>query len=160
MKKLLVLLLVFALAITLVACGGDKKADTAETKEGTEKLADTEAKDDYKVKGYIDVTEENGDEFFASYEYLSEEKLDELGDYFEKNKEATKYIPYDEVEKIIGFQGIHYPEQDEVEEDGTNVKYIYWYSKDRLFYAIFVAPNDRPNDFGLDEAGVYQGEDK
>lgn len=151
MKKLLAILLMLTLAITLVGCGTNKPADTAETKKDTA----AETKDDYKVKGYIDVTEENGDEIFSSIEYLSEERLDEIGDYFANNKEETLGMTYEQVEKVIGLPGLHFVEDDEV-KDGIHVKDIFWYSEEKAFYAIFIASDDKPNDFLLSATGVYQ----
>lgn len=155
MKKLFSLLLALALLTTLVGCGTDKKDDKAETKKDTA----AETKDDYKVKGYIDVTEENGDEIFSSIEYLSEERLDEIGDYFQNNKEETLGMTYEEVEKVIGLPGLHFVEDDEV-KDGIHVQDIFWYSEEKAFLAIFIASDDKPDDFLLSGTGVYQeGED-
>lgn len=151
MKKLFSLLLALALLTTLVGCGTDKPADKAETKKDTAQ----EAKDDYKVKGYIDVTEENGDEIFSNVEYLSEERLDEIGDYFQNNKEETLGMTYEEVEKVIGLPGLHFVEDDEV-KDGIHVKDIFWYSEEKAFLAIFIASDDKPDDFLLSGTGVYQ----
>lgn len=151
MKKLLSLLLVLALAFSLVGCGKDKPADTAETKKDTAQ----ETKDDYKVKGYIDVTEENEKDIFSNIEYLSEERLDEIGDYFGINKEETLGMTYEQVEKVIGLPGLHFVEDDEV-RDGIHVKDIFWYSEEKAFFAIFIASDDKPDDFLLSSTGVYQ----
>ena len=153
MKKILAILLVLVLALSLVGCGGDEAKKDREKAAEADKAAIT--KSDYKVKGMIDVDEENEDEVFGSLETLSEERLDELGDYFEKYKEETKGMSYVDLEKIIGLQGIHFPEQDEVIDDGSHVKYVFWYSEGRMFYGIFTASKDSPDDFGLDEAGIY-----
>ena len=155
MKKRLALLLAVAMIFSLAACGkksSDEKAD--KSSEKIENKADTEKKEEAKAKGMIDV---QGDEIFTTpegIEELSNERLKEISEYFDEDH-LTKLegMTYEEVEEYIGMPGTHFVEHDDEDENGVLTKNIYWYSPDYLFYTIFTAYKDSPDDFGLTMAG-------
>ena len=159
MKKRLAILLVVAMIFSLAACGkksADEKADKASQKK--ENKADTEKKEDKKeeakAKGMIDV---QGDEIFTTpegVEELSEERLNEISEYFDKNQLKVEGMTYEEVEEYIGMPGAHFVEHDDEDENGVLTKSIFWYSPDQVFFTIFTADKDSPDDFGLTMAGA------
>lgn len=158
MKKRLALLLAVAMIFSLAACGKksvDEKADTVKKDEKKEEAKKEEAKkEETKAKGMIDV---QGDEMFTTpegIEELSNERLKEISEYFDEDH-LTKFegMTYEEVEAYIGMPGAHFVEHDDEDENGVLTKNIYWYSPDYLFYTIFTAYKDSPDDFGLTMAG-------
>ena len=51
--------------------------------------------------------------------------------------------------------GAHFVEHDEVnEEDGSHLINVFWYSKDHVFFTMFTAEKDSPDDFGLMMTGA------
>ena len=165
MKKRLALLLALLLVLSLVGCKKDAPAEKAgETKKEVAAEADTKdekTEEAPKSKGMIVLNDENEDEVYDNLEMLSEERLDEVAKYFKENEEATKGMTYEEVEKIIGMSGIYDPELDDViEEEGTIEKYVFWYSEERLLYVVFSTPKDSPDDLGLIDVGVYEGNEE
>ena len=152
MKKRLALLLAVAMIFSLAACGKKSSDEKAEKKTQVENKADTEKKE-AKVKGMIDVS---GDEIFTTpegIEELSEERLKEISEHFDENH-LTKLegMTYEEVEAYIGKPGAHFVDHDD-EENGVLTKNIFWYSPDHVFFTIFTADKDSPDDFGLTMAG-------
>ena len=153
MKKRLALLIAVAMIFSLAACGKksvDEKADTVKKDEKKEEAKKEEA----KAKGMIDVS---GDEIFTTpegIEELSEERLKEISEHFDENN-LTKLegMTYEEVEAYIGMPGAHFVEHDDEDENGVLTKNILWYSPDHVFFTIFSADKDSPDDFGLTMAG-------
>ena len=156
MRKRLSILLVLATIFSLVACGkksADEKADKASQKK--ENKADTEKKEDKKeeakAKGMIEV---HGEGIFTTpegIEELSEERLKEIYEYFDKNMEETQGMTYEEVEEYIGTPGAHFVDHDEENENGELTKSIFWYSPYHFLSMVFTADKDSPDDFGLTE---------
>ena len=161
MKKRLALLLAMAMIFTLAACGkkpAEEKAD--KPSEKVENKADTEKKDEkkeekkdegYKAIGMVDV---HGEGIFTTpegIEELSEERLKEIYEYFDKNMEETQGMTYEEVEEYIGTPGAHFVDHDEENENGELTKSIFWYSPDHFLSMVFTADKDSPDDFGLTE---------
>lgn len=152
MRKRLSILLVLATIFSLVACGkkpADDKADKASEK--VENKADTEKKEEAKAKGMIEV---HGEGIFTTpegIEELSEERLKEIYEYFDKNMEETQGMTYEEVEEYIGVPGAHFVDHDEENENGELTKSIFWYSPDHFLSMVFTADKDSPDDFGFTE---------
>nr|WP_311445357.1 hypothetical protein [Ezakiella coagulans] len=156
MRKRLSILLVLATIFSLVACGkkpADDKADKASEK--VENKADTEKKEEKKeeakAKGMIEV---HGEGIFTTpegIEELSEERLKEIYEYFDKNMEETQGMTYEEVEEYIGVPGAHFVDHDEENENGELTKSIFWYSPDHFLSMVFTADKDSPDDFGFTE---------
>lgn len=156
MRKRLSILLVLATIFSLVACGkkpADDKADKATEK--VENKADTEKKEEKKeeakAKGMIEV---HGEGIFTTpegIEELSEERLKEIYEYFDKNMEETQGMTYEEVEEYIGVPGAHFVDHDEENENGELTKSIFWYSPDHFLSMVFTADKDSPDDFGFTE---------
>lgn len=156
MRKRLSILLVLATIFSLVACGkkpADDKADKASEK--VENKADTEKKEEKKeeakAKGMIEV---HGEGIFTTpegIEELSEERLKEIYEYFDKNMEETQGMTYEEVEEYIGVPGAHFVDHDEENENGELTKSIFWYSPDHFLSMVFTADKDSPDNFGFTE---------
>lgn len=156
MRKRLSILLVLATIFSLVACGkkpADDKADKASEK--VENKADTEKKEEKKeeakANGMIEV---HGEGIFTTpegIEELSEERLKEIYEYFDKNMEETQGMTYEEVEEYIGVPGAHFVDHDEEIENGELTKSIFWYSPDHFLSMVFTADKDSPDDFGFTE---------
>lgn len=156
MRKRLSILLVLATIFSLVACGkkpADDKADKASEK--VENKADTEKKEEKKeeakANGMIEV---HGEGIFTTpegIEELSEERLKEIYEYFDKNMEETQGMTYEEVEEYIGVPGAHFVDHDEENENGELTKSIFWYSSDRFLSMVFTADKDSPDNFGFTE---------
>ena len=160
MKKRLAILLALAMIFSLAACGkksADEKADKASEK--VESKADTEKKEDKKeeakAKGMIDV---HGDDIFTTpegVEELSDERLTEIAEYFDEDHLIKlEGMTYEEVEEYIGMPGAHFVDFDDEDENGIFTKSIFWYSPDQVFFTIFTADKDSPDDFGLTMAGA------
>lgn len=159
MKKTLALLLAIAMIFSLAACGkksADEKADKASQKQ--ENKADTEKKEDKKeeakAKGMIVV---HGDDISTTpegVEELSDERLKEVHEYFDKNLLKLAGMTYEEVEEYIGTPGAHFVDFDEENEDGSHARSIFWFSPDHFLYAVFTADKDSPDDFGLIVVGA------
>ncbi len=156
MRKRLSILLVLATIFSLVACGkkpADDKADKASEK--VENKADTEKKEEKKeeakAKGMIEV---HGEGIFTTpegIEELSEERLKEIYEYFDKNMEETQGMTYEEVEEYIGVPGAHFVDHDEENENGELTKSIFWYSPDHFLSMVFTADKDSHDNFGFTE---------
>lgn len=156
MRKRLSILLVLATIFSLVACGkkpADDKADKASEK--VENKADTEKKEEKKeeakANGMIEV---HGEGIFTTpegIEELSEERLKEIYEYFDKNMEETQGMTYEEVEEYIGVPGAHFVDHDEENENGELTKSIFWYSSDHFLSMVFTADKDSPDNFGFTE---------
>lgn len=124
MKKRLALLLAMAMIFTLAACGkkpAEEKAD--KPSEKIENKADTEKKEEKKEEGYkaIGMVDVHGEGIFTTpegIEELSEERLKEIYEYFDKNMEETQGMTYEEVEEYIGTPGAHFVDHDEENENG------------------------------------------
>lgn len=154
MRKRLSILLVLATIFSLVACGkkpaddkADKASEKAENKADTEKKE--EKKEEAKAKGMIEV---HGEGIFTTpegIEELSEERLKEIYEYFDKNMEETQGMTYEEVEEYIGVPGAHFVDHDEENENGELTKSIFWYSPDHFLSMVFTADKDSPDDFGF-----------
>lgn len=156
MRKRLSILFVLATIFSLVACGkkpaddkADKASEKAENKADTEKKE--EKKEEAKAKGMIEV---HGEGIFTTpegIEELSEERLKEIYEYFDKNMEETQGMTYEEVEEYIGVPGAHFVDHDEENENGELTKSIFWYSPDHFLSMVFTADKDSPDDFGFTE---------
>ncbi|WP_311443319.1 LptM family lipoprotein [Ezakiella coagulans] len=156
MRKRLSILLVLATIFSLVACGKkpaddktDKASEKVENKADTEKKE--EKKEEAKAKGIIEV---HGEGIFTTpegIEELSEERLKEIYEYFDKNMEETQGMTYEEVEEYIGVPGAHFVDHDEENENGELTKSIFWYSPDHFLSMVFTADKDSPDDFGFTE---------
>lgn len=156
MRKRLSILLVLATIFSLVACGkkptddkADKASEKAENKADTEKKE--EKKEEAKAKGMIEV---HGEGIFTTpegIEELSEERLKEIYEYFDKNMEETQGMTYEEVEEYIGVPGAHFVDHDEENENRELTKSIFWYSPDHFLSMVFTADKDSPDDFGFTE---------
>lgn len=159
MRKRLSILLVLATIFSLVACGkkpaddkADKASEKAENKADTEKKE--EKKEEAKAKGMIEV---HGEGIFTTpegIEELSEERLKEIYEYFDKNMEETQGMTYEEVEEYIGVPGAHFVDHDEENENGELTKSIFWYSPDHFLSMVFTADKDSPDDFGFTDTWV------
>ena len=84
-------------------------------------------------------------------EELSEERLKEIYEYFDKNMEETQGMTYEEVEEYIGVPGAHFVDHDEENENGELTKSIFWYSPDHFLSMVFTADKDSPDNFGFTE---------
>lgn len=148
MKKRLALLLVLLLVISLVGCNKDKASDTKKEEAS-------------KADAPIEINDENEEEVFKDLKILSEGRLDEVAKHFKDNEEASKNMSYIDVKRYIGAPGIHDASLDVVnEEEGTIEKYVFWYSEERLFFVVFSAPKDKPDDLALIDFDLYEGDEE
>lgn len=136
MKKLFILLLVLTLVFSLVACKGNKSAEGTDTKDGGSEAV-----------GMVDVAGQDTDTHPDGIELVTNDKIQEVTDYVNKN---NKEITYAEVEKLFGAPGAHFKEFDEVDDTrGTITKIVCWYSEDNKISITFNANKDTPDDLKL-----------
>lgn len=168
MIKKLALLLAIALVFSLTACGekpaddkAEKKSEKVETKSDDEAKVDPEKKEEKKLEasketGMIEISGRNPDDTPENLETLTDERIKEINEYFEEHEKETLCLPYEDVVKIIGTPGVHFVGTDDVDEETEELqKYIFWYGEDTVFYTIFSAEKDDPEEFGLDIFGIY-----
>lgn len=136
MKKLFILLLALTLVFSLVACKGNKPAEGTDTKDGGSEAV-----------GMVDVPGEDTDTPPDGIELVTNDKIQEVTDYVNKN---NKEITYAELEKMFGKHGAHFKEFDEVDDTrGEITKIVCWYSEDNMTSVTFLANKDTPDDLKL-----------
>lgn len=135
MKKILSILLVLALAFSLVACNKEKPSDTAgDTKEADE-------------IGMIKVSGTDLGKRPDEAEVLSVEKLQEVVNYFHKHKGEFNNKSYEEIAKYFGTAGVYFEDMDMDQIDGV-LKFVEWYAEDDYgMEVVFIASNKNPDKF-------------
>ena len=129
MKKRLSILLVLALALTIVACKGGPAAN------GTGMI---------EVKGQDESTPPK------NIKLVSDDKIQEVKTYLQEHEDEAESMTYAKLEELFGAQGADFIDLDKTaSESGNKVKYIYWYSENDNFLGIFIATPDEPDKFIL-----------
>ncbi len=107
--------------------------------------------------GMVEVTNGDPDKSPGDTWELSEEYLEEVAKYFDENYEETLGMTYEEVRDYIGMPGTNYPDYDELDPaDGVLAKYVFWYSPDHAFVAMFTADAEYPDEFELENTAYYE----
>lgn len=141
MKKLLSILLVLALAFSLVACKGSAPADTAgETKGETKEEASDEI-------GMIKVSGTDLSVRPDAAEVLTVDKLQEVVNYFYKHTAELENKSYEEIAQYFGTAGVYFEDMDQDQVDGV-LKFVRWFAEDDYgMQVVFLASNKDPDKF-------------
>lgn len=81
-------------------------------------------------------------------EILSQEKMQEVVDYFSKNNSDLADATYAEIESHFGVAGAHFVDFDEVDGDEIT-KYVMWYSEENSMAVSFIGKKDSPDDLKI-----------
>lgn len=136
MKKILALLLVFVLALSLVACKGPAANGT----------------------GMIEVKGQDESTPPKNIKLVSDDKIQEVDKYLKEHEDEMDSMTYAKLEELFGAQGANFVDLDETaSESGNKVKYIYWYSENDNFFGIFIATPDEPDKFILNVYSTKKG---
>lgn len=144
MKKILSIILVLALAFSLIACKGSAPADTAgETKEENKEEASDEI-------GMIKVTGIDLGTRPDEAEVLSVEKLQEVVNYFYKHTDELENKSYEEIAQYFGVPGVYYADLDQ-DQGSEDFKFVRWFAEDDYgMQVVFRASKKNPDKFAFD----------
>lgn len=102
----------FTLLFSLTACGGEKKTDEKENTKQEDKNTEQEEKDtEQEDTMSFEILTVSGTDMLKrpeNIELLTDEKLQEVTDYFNTNNDSLTDFSYDETASQFGVPGAHF----------------------------------------------------